>query len=236
MNSTAGSIAMQTKKIWKEFRYQVITALVPTLGYAYISLIANTAKTLDFGHEHHAELRLQYPQFIYVGWHEQVLNCAWRLRHRNIAILVSQSRDGEYLSRLEQLLGFFPVRGSSSRGGLRGLLQLDRAIKTGHDVMIGADGPKGPAKECKAGAIVLAKHSGMPLIPIAGYTQRATRLHNWDQTIVPYPFAFHITGYGTPILIPPDIDKDEIPGYQQQLKLAIDDLTLQARQRWNDML
>lgn len=225
-----------SKKIWKNLRHRLLRAVVPTLGYSYLSVVGKTAKTLDFGHEHHAALRKQYPQFIYVGWHEQVLNCAWRLRYGNIAILISQSRDGDYLSSLGQLLGFFPVRGSSSRGGLRGLLQLERALKTGHDVMIGADGPKGPAKQCKAGAIVLAKHSGMPIIPIAGYTHRATRLHNWDQTIVPFPLAVHITGYGKPIVVPEDIDKNEITYYQQQVKQAIDDLTVQACQRWRDIM
>lgn len=225
-----------SKKIWKNLRHRLLQAVVPTFGYLYMSVVGKTAKTFDFGHEDHAALRKQYPHFIYVGWHEQVLNCAWRLRYDNIAILISQSRDGDYLSSLGQLLGFFPVRGSSSRGGLRGLLQLERALKTGHDVMIGADGPKGPAKQCKAGAIVLAKHSGMPIIPIAGYTHRATRLHNWDQTVVPFPFAVHITGYGKPIVVPEAIEKADIPHYQQQVKHAIDELTVQTSQRWRDIM
>lgn len=216
-------------------RHRLLQAAVPTIGYSYLSVVGKTAKTFEFGHEHHANLRKQYPHFIYVGWHEHVLTCAWRLRYGNIAILISQSRDGDYLNSLGQLLGFFPVRGSSSRGGLRGLLQLERALKTGHDVIIGADGPKGPAKQCKAGVIILAKHSGMPIIPVAGYTHRATRLHNWDQTIVPFPFAVHITGYGKPIVVPDNLDKDEITPYQQQVKQAIDDLGVQAHQYWCDI-
>lgn len=224
------------KKKWKNWRHRLLKAMVPTLGYSYLSLVGNTAKTREFGHEHHADLRKQYPHFIYVGWHEHLLTGAWVLRRRQVAILVSQSRDGEYLSRMGKLLGFVPVRGSSSRGGVRGLLQLEHALKTGHDVLIGGDGPKGPVKQCKPGAIMLAKHSGMPIIPTAGYISRCMRLKNWDQTIVLSPFTAIIVGYGKPIVVPETIEKADIAHYQQQVKQAIDDLTEQTCQHWHETM
>ncbi len=171
-----------------------------------------------------------------MGWHEHLLTGAWILRRQQVAILVSQSRDGEYLSQMGKLLGFVPVRGSSSPGGVRGLLQLEHALKTGHDVLIGGDDSKGPVKQCKTGAIMLAKHSGMPIIPIAGYISRCMRLKNWDQTIVLSPFTAIIVGYGKPIVVPEAIEKADIAHYQQQVKQAIDDLTEQTRQHWHETM
>ncbi len=219
------------KKFWKEVRYQLLKTLVPTLGTGYLAFVGNTSKVLEFGNEDLAALRTQYPHFIYIGWHEHVLTSAWMLRNQNIAILVSQSRDGEYHSRLARSLGFQPIRGSSSRGGVRGFLQLAHAVRTDCDILIGADGPRGPAKECKVGAIVLAKHSGMPIIPMSGCLTRYTRLKSWDRTIVPFPFATLLMMYGNPIFVPQDADKKVIAEYQRRVEQAIDATTEEAERK-----
>lgn len=221
---------MTIKKLWKELRHQLFKILVPTLGMVYLYVVGKTSKTIVLSQEQHAALRKQYPQLIYVGWHEHVLTAAWAYRRRNLATLISQSRDGEYLSTLGKLLGFHPVRGSSSRGGVRGMIQLVHAVKQGHDVGIGADGPRGPARECKAGAILLAKRSGMPIIPNAVLVSRFKRLNNWDRTIIPLPFATFTMIYGEPIFIPEDAGKDAIAEYQIRVKQAIDALTEKIEQ------
>ena len=61
---------------------------------------------------------------IYPFWHRCVLPATWLFRHRNIGVLTSLSRDGEYIARVIRRFGFVPVRGSSSRGGQRGLLEM----------------------------------------------------------------------------------------------------------------
>lgn len=213
------------KKLWKELRYYLLKILVPTIGFVYFYVVGKTSKTVVLAKERHDALRARYPHFIYIGWHEQVLTGAWTFRRRNIAILISQSRDGEYLSSIGRLLGYRPVRGSSSRGGVRGLLKLVHKLRSGNDVAVGADGPRGPARECKAGAIILAKRSRMPIIPVAVIATRFKRAKSWDRTIVPFPFSTLIVGYGEPIFIPEDADKDLIIDYQIQVKRAIDTLT-----------
>ncbi len=223
---------MTTKKLWKELRHRLLKVLVPILGMVYIYVIGKTSKTIVLGQEQHDALREKYPHCIYVSWHEYLLPSAWTYRRRNIATLISQSRDGEYLSRLCRLLGFYPVRGSSSRGAVRGLIQLAHAAKQGHDVGIGADGPRGPARECKAGAILLAKRSGMPIIPHVVLVSRFKRLNNWDRTIIPFPFATFTMTYGDPIFIPKDADKETIAEYQVRVKQMIDRLAEETEALW----
>jgi lysophospholipid acyltransferase (LPLAT)-like uncharacterized protein len=213
------------RKLWKEVRHQIFKNVVPAVGLLYLYFVGKTSKIVVLGQEQPAELRKQYPHCIYVGWHEQVLTGAWALRRRKITILISQSRDGEYVSRLVHLLGFGTSRGSSSRGGTRALLQLVRILKTTSDVLIVADGPRGPARECKPGAIMLAKQSGMPIMPIAVLVSRCKRVHSWDRTIIPLPFATFTMMHGDPILVPKDADPEAIARYQAQLKHALDTLS-----------
>jgi lysophospholipid acyltransferase (LPLAT)-like uncharacterized protein len=46
-----------------------------------------------------------------------VLSLFYYFRDFRAAVMVSASKDGEYIARLAQLMGHVPVRGSSNRGG-----------------------------------------------------------------------------------------------------------------------
>jgi lysophospholipid acyltransferase (LPLAT)-like uncharacterized protein len=219
------------KKWWKEIRHQLLKILTPAVGLVYFYVVGKTSKTGAIGQEQLDVLRKQYPHCIYAGWHEQILTGAWALRCRGITILISQSRDGEYVSRLVHLLGFHTIRGSSSRGGVRSLLKLVRVLKNEGDVIIIADGPRGPARECKPGVITLAKRSGMPIIPTAVLVSRFKRVNSWDRTIIPYPFSTFTMIHADPIFIPEDADKKTIAQYQAQLKQALDALSEKAFQQ-----
>jgi lysophospholipid acyltransferase (LPLAT)-like uncharacterized protein len=79
---------------------------------------------------------------------------AWRRRRRTV-VLVSLSRDGALQARALAVQGFRVVRGSSSRGGARGLAMLVRAMKCeATDAAFAVDGPRGPFGVVKGGVIV----------------------------------------------------------------------------------
>jgi lysophospholipid acyltransferase (LPLAT)-like uncharacterized protein len=77
---------------------------------------------------------------------------AWR-RRRPTLVMVSHSADGAMQARALALLGFRVVRGSSSRGGARGLAAIVRAMRRGGvDAAFAVDGPRGPDGAVKPGA------------------------------------------------------------------------------------
>lgn len=127
---------------------------------------------------------------VFCFWHGRQAGLFAHPRPRPVAVLASRSRDGELQARILGLLGFFVVRGSSSRGGSAGLKGILRALGSGCDVAFAVDGPRGPAFEVKAGAIAAARQSGGCVIPI---TTRASRYWTfsraWDQYQLPKPFA-----------------------------------------------
>lgn len=127
---------------------------------------------------------------IFVFWHRSLLVAAHRFRNQRIAILISQSFDGELIARTVEQLGFRAVRGSSSRGGSPGLRNLQRAYEQGHICAITADGPRGPSMVAKPGAAQLAALVDAPWVG-AFYLLpgRAWTLRSWDRFLIPKPFS-----------------------------------------------
>ena len=126
---------------------------------------------------------------VYAFWHRSLLTCAWRFRNWKIAILISQSFDGELIARTVERLGFVAVRGSSSRSGTTGLRGLERAYQAGHYCAITVDGPKGPPMVVKPGVVQLAHLVGSDVGAFEVMPERAWRLRSWDGFVIPKPFS-----------------------------------------------
>jgi lysophospholipid acyltransferase (LPLAT)-like uncharacterized protein len=146
---------------------------------------------------------------IFVMWHRSVISSAYRFRNMNIAMLISNSFDGELIARTSSLLGFCPVRGSSSRGGAAALLRMQQAYGEGHLCAITADGPRGPVYVAKHGAARLANSvgelspEGQPAGTWVGCfyarPERAWELHSWDRHMIPKPFSRVIITWPAPV-------------------------------------
>lgn len=126
---------------------------------------------------------------VYAFWHRALLLAAYRYRGLGIRILISASFDGELIARVVQRLGFVPVRGSSSRGGAVGLLQLTRAREAGHKVALTVDGPRGPMYVVKPGAAAMALRACSTASCFHLHAERAWLLRSWDRFIIPKPFS-----------------------------------------------
>lgn len=127
---------------------------------------------------------------IFAFWHRALLMAAHRFRDRQIAILISQSFDGELIARTVRLLGFHVVRGSSTRGGPVGLRNMAQAYAEGHICAFTADGPRGPNMVAKAGPIHLAQLTGATWIgSFHLQPARAWELRSWDRFLIPKPFS-----------------------------------------------
>ena len=134
-------------------------------------------------------------------WHgTQLPLLAWRRRRRTY-VLVSHSRDGCMQARALALQGLGVVRGSSSRGGVRGLATLVRAMKRERaDAAFAVDGPRGPRGVVKGGVVVAARATGALIVPMAGAVRRGVVLRrSWDQFAIAWPFTRVDVTLGAPI-------------------------------------
>ena len=143
-------------------------------------------------------------------WHSDFLSSIYFYRYnKNIAAMASLSKDGDLITKSLDSLGFQTIRGSSSRGGARVLLEAVKKIKEGVTVAFTIDGPKGPVYEVKPGIIKLAQKTGVPIVPMSLAYQNAIKLHNWDGTRIPMPFSKTVVHIGKPLFINPSISIDE---------------------------
>jgi lysophospholipid acyltransferase (LPLAT)-like uncharacterized protein len=144
----------------------------------------------------------QRPQ-VFLLWHEVLLPLLWQHRDQGIAIVVSEARDGQYLSDLAVSWGYRAVRGSSTRGATRALLGAVRELRAGRSIAFTPDGPRGPRRELKPGVIAAAQRGGGVIVPIHAEADRAWRLHSWDRLVIPKPLARVRITYGRPFEVAP---------------------------------
>jgi lysophospholipid acyltransferase (LPLAT)-like uncharacterized protein len=135
---------------------------------------------------------------------------AWR-RRRSTVVMVSLSDDGAMQARALSGLGFRVVRGSSSRGGVRGLAALVRAMRGGLDAAFAVDGPRGPYGEPKPGALLAAKRAGALLVPMgSAITHGKVFERAWDRFTLAWPFSTVAVVLGAPL--EPDADAAALAG------------------------
>lgn len=140
-------------------------------------------------------------------WHGQMLPILW-VHRQPTGVLISEHRDGEIIARIVSRFGFFGVRGSTSRGGARALLECVQVLRHGADVAITPDGPRGPRHSFAAGALVVAFRAGAAVVPIVAHVDRAWRLRSWDAFEIPKPFARVLVRYGAPRIVTADSVRD----------------------------
>lgn len=194
------------------------------VGSGGSALLAGLGMSLRFeidGGEVVSDLRARGTPLLFAFWHQQILPLAHLHRNEGVVVLVSEHRDGEYIARVIERMGFGTVRGSSTRGGARGLRGLVRAAHQGRDLAITPDGPRGPLHEVKLGAVTAAQLTGSPIVPLAAACDRAWRLRSWDRFMIPQPFARVRVHYGTPIEVPRDTDADELERIRSHLQTVL---------------
>lgn len=142
-------------------------------------------------------------------WHNRILFATSlfpkAVVHKS-TVLISASRDGEYVSSFVRFFGINVVRGSSSKGGAQALVALNVAIHEGKSAILTVDGPRGPKYCVHPGAVVLAQKNNVPIIPISINAKSYWQAKSWDNTQIPKPFTKLVIRIGEPLFIENDAD------------------------------
>lgn len=140
--------------------------LLPPVGAWLIRLVGKTLHLGTRGAETVEDLYRQDRHLIIVFWHGRQLMLPLAYRGKEAYVLISQHRDGELIHRIVSRFGFRSVRGSTTRGGVAALRQLIRLGRSGADLVVTPDGPRGPRQIVQIGVIQLAKATGLPIVPL----------------------------------------------------------------------
>ncbi len=187
--------------LWFHFR------LVPFLGAGLIKLWSYTLRVRREGFEAVADLQARDERFILSFWHRRLfmmpLAYPFLRPGRGVAILSSDSRDGERSAATWRWFGIHAVRGTASEDGARALVRMIQAVKQGWDFGITPDGPRGPLMTLKPGVTALARRTGAWIVPVSLAFDHAFELKTWDRMVIPFPFATCVIRYGAPYRVPP---------------------------------
>lgn len=210
------------------FTARLMIRLADLVFYIAIKALGSTVRFEIRGSEHLTAIEADGKIPIYALWHDRIFLTSFFFRDRGIVALTSQSFDGEYIARFIQRFGFGAIRGSSSRGGARALVEMIKAVKRGLPALFTVDGPRGPRYEAKLGAVILAKKTGNPIVPFVIEPQKFWTVNSWDKMQIPKPFTRAVTIIGEPIYINSDA---EPASTLAELQLSLDNLVKQAK-KW----
>jgi lysophospholipid acyltransferase (LPLAT)-like uncharacterized protein len=208
-------------KLW--FAAALIATILHILGWTY------RFSYLD-GEERVRELLERRKPVVIAFWHDRQFLFAYFLRRTflrrgfGLAAMSSHSRDGELGAKLGRLFGVRIVRGSSSRGGTRGLRELYRTVaRSGCSPLLTPDGPRGPSHRFKTGGLVLAQAARVPIVPFTFAARRSWRLGSWDRLIVPKPFTRVLLAVGEPIDVGAGLHDAELEKRRRHLERVMRD-------------
>jgi lysophospholipid acyltransferase (LPLAT)-like uncharacterized protein len=178
---------------------RLIVSLAGWLGPIVVLLLGSTWRVREIRTERVENAHGEGRPAVYVFWHGVLLPLTYTHRRRNIQVLTSLHRDGEIISRILLGLGFGVLRGSSTRGSARGLMQMLSRALNGLDVAITPDGPTGPARSVKRGVFYVTEKSGGALFPVGVAASRVKHLGSWDSFAIPLPFSRVVVVYEGPL-------------------------------------
>jgi hypothetical protein len=168
---------------------------------------------------------------VYCFWHRCVFPATWFYRNRDIAVMTSESYDGEYIARIIEHFGFRAVRGSSSRGAVRALLGMHTEIEQGRVAAFTIDGPRGPVYVAKPGPVLLARNTHVPLVAFHIALERAWVLNSWDKFMVPKPFTRAVLVTSRFMRVPKDADSAAHERLQVEMQAALDRVRIAAEEQ-----
>lgn len=217
-----------------KFTQRLTIRLADFAFYVLISVIGKTLKFEIEGWENFEAIEKAGKIPIYTFWHNRIFAGTYFFRERGIVVITSQSFDGEYIARFIQRFGYGAIRGSSTRGGVKALVEMIRLMREGLPMAFTVDGPKGPRYVAKPGACLLAKKTGNPLMPFSVECKKFWTIKSWDKLQIPKPFSRVRVIIAAPIYVSKTADEKEIEKNREELQFKLDEAVVIGKQ-WREI-
>ena len=198
-------------------------------GFAVSQFLCRTFDTLDVRIAHYdSSTDPAHPDFsgpcIWVFWHEYIFAPIAMWRKCDVTMLVSQHRDGDWLTHAATRIGFKGIRGSTNRGGANAIRELKK-MKNSCGVGITPDGPRGPRREMALGPVYLASRLGLPIVATGFGYKNPKRLNSWDKFAIPIPFSRARVVMSPKIHLPNKLGRDGLEAKRLEIQTLLEDVT-----------
>ncbi len=207
--------------------------LIKKAGFVFLTgavkILCVTLKIKQNDFDKVKKLNASGQNYIAAFWHGTMIIPWYLNRDNNFSALVSQSEDGAILAKLLKSWNYFVTRGSSSRSGKEALDILIKNAAENRSIAITPDGPRGPKEKMKAGAVVTAKKSGIPLILMGVGIRKKFQLKSWDSFEIPYPFSKVEVVYSEPLYVNSDLSYNDTSELISQFEILLNNLQSNAK-------
>ncbi len=184
------------KKVTTWFKHWISV----TIGGLAIRMVYFTNRYHVTGAHNYQDLLAEGKSVIVAIWHGRLLAPFMFMAGNNYYGLAGTHKDAELISQIGNKIGWNFVRGSSSEKGREAYQNILRKLKIpGTLIYMTPDGPKGPPKQSKPGAIRAAQALDIAIIPATSHSTRFRGFTNWDTFVVAKAFARTEIIYGQPL-------------------------------------
>lgn len=207
----------------KDIKFFFLNTVLSSLIFYVLNLYTRTLQVQFEGTERIQKHLDQGGRIIIASWHQRFFGGFFlpKIFKWSPCIMISQSRDGEFISRVVRHIGWIPVRGSSSRGGKEALRVMVNGVNEnrigGHIV----DGPTGPPRIIKPGLLALAMNAEAFISPGIVSYENAWIFNSWDHFMVPKPFSRVLFRFGAFSSVPKTINDGEFETLRRQLEYQL---------------
>lgn len=206
--------------VFQRILYPIVIIKVPSWFAQIILLfVFITSRITIVGEKELERIEKEKQRVIFAFWHGNYTLLLFSFRIKNAVALVHSSFRGDFMACLASVFKYRTVRLSRHR---RSIMPFIRAIKEGSPGFIAVDGPLGPPRETKSGAIYIARKSGAKIIPLAVQAHRGFLLNRWDNHFIPLPFNNIIVSIGKPIVVK---DGDSLEVKRKEVTSSLLELT-----------
>ena len=172
----------------KKFLRAIALKIVPFIGSFVIRVLYFSNKKVF-----HAPETLGDEPFIMACWHGELLMIPYAYtkykKNPKVKLLISEHFDGNLIASTLKYFSFDAIRGSSTRGGAKALIESIRTLKSGYDLGITPDGPKGPRHKVSDGIVMMAQKANVKITLVRIQPTDFWQLNSWDKFIIPKPFG-----------------------------------------------
>lgn len=174
-------------------------------------------------------------------WHERLHfgHASWpTVNAQHVAVLSSQSKFGDMITRVNTAFGRHSIRGSKAKksdpskdkGGAQAFRDLLRWLKAGKCAATTPDGPRGPRREMTEGSLKLSQITGSVMVCLGQSTKNYFQLNTWDKMRVPLPFSRGAMVWKVLPAVPADLAGDAFEQGRLCMQAQLNAVTARADQ------
>ena len=215
------------KKFKNKYAFEIISSFVNALFR--LEKIFYNCKCINYPKE----------KCVFALWHAHQCGVFSCNMYKKTCIMVSNSKDGEIISRAANAVGVETVRGSQNRGGTKASLQLIKRIKE-EDIngALTIDGPRGPKRVVKKGIIEIARMTQTPIVPAVYWSPQKLflKFKSWDEFRFPLIGTKLVMVFADPIKVPNEPTEEEIEKIRKKVEDKLNELYKDLKENYHTYL